>query len=102
MARRIVTAALVAGLAIQPALAGEGAEEVDKGFDLLREATKLILRGLMKEMEPKLKELEEILQNLDAYEAPEILPNGDIIIRRKRPLEPPAEEAVPEGEEIEL
>ncbi|PRX34984.1 hypothetical protein SAMN05216257_102542 [Meinhardsimonia xiamenensis] len=97
----VITAVLAAGLAASPARAGEGAEELEEGFSLLREATRLILRGLMEEMEPKLRELEQILQNLDAYEAPEILPNGDIIIRRKRPPEPPAEVA-PDGEEIEL
>lgn len=70
--------------------AEDGKAEVERGFDLLREATRLILRGLMREMEPRLRELEEILDQLDAYEAPEILPNGDILIRRKRP---PAEAA---------
>lgn len=87
----------VFGLALgaaAPGFAGEGVGDVEEGFDLLGEATRLILRGLMKEMEPGLQELEDVLRHLDAYEAPEILPNGDIIIRRKVPL-------VPE-EEIEL
>jgi hypothetical protein len=36
-----------------------------------------------------LRMLERMLQSLPQYEAPEVLDNGDIIIRRKRPLPPP-------------
>ena len=97
-------------------------DNTEDGFDLMEEGAKLLLRGLMNEMEPALKELEdfadevgpamkllademgpalaELMSKIDDirnYDAPEILPNGDIIIRR-RPEAPLFEP----GEEIEL
>ena len=68
------------------------------GTDLMAEALRLFMRGLMEEMEPALDDLSNLLDNLDAYHPPEMLPNGDIIIRRKTPKE---SEEIPEGE-IEL
>ncbi|WP_323766179.1 hypothetical protein [Marinovum sp.] len=101
--------ALAACLAL-PA-AAQQAEEEDS-FNLMEEGARLFFRGLMDEMEPALRELEgmarEIEPNLrsfvremgpalrelmtevedwSAYHPPEILPNGDIIIRRKTPQE---------------
>lgn len=64
------------------------------GFGLIQEGTRLMLRGLREEIDPLLQELQEKVGDLSAYHPPEILPNGDILIRRKVPLEP--------GEEIEL
>lgn len=71
--------------------------DLSEGFDLLGEGARLLFRGLMAEMEPaldamgeKLKAMEPMLRSLAEmvgdirnYEAPEKLPNGDIIIRRK-------------------
>ena len=93
-----------------PALAQEAgpeAGEIEEGFSLMEEGAKLLFRGLMSEMEPALEEfsgmadelepalellatemgpaLMELMRTLDSvryYERPEILPNGDIIIRR--------------------
>jgi hypothetical protein len=81
--------------------------DVEEGMSLLEQGAQLLLRGMMAEMEPALndmaKALEEakpMLQDLIAmmgevqnYHAPEMLPNGDIIIRRKLPGEvsPPPE-----------
>jgi hypothetical protein len=48
------------------------------------------LRSFAKEMGPKLGEILDEVEDWSVYEAPEILPNGDIIIRRKP--EPPLEE----------
>ena len=98
------------------------AQDKEEGFDLMEEGAKLLLRGLMTEMEPQLKELEEFAQEVGPamkllademgpalaalmnqiddirnYDAPELLPNGDIIIRRR--VEAPEYEP---GEEIEL
>ena len=100
-------AASLALLPLSPA-AAQSAEEGDMqdGIDLLEEGAKLFLRGLMDEMEPALRQLQEgmepalrdlmeKLDDLDAYHLPEVLPNGDIIIRRKTPLEP-------EDDEIEI
>ncbi len=73
-----------------------------EGFNLLEEGTKLLLRGLMNEMEPALRELQGALQELDAYHPPEVLPNGDIIIRRKTPLAPGSDPEVGPDGEVEL
>lgn len=85
------------------------AEEAEKeGFSLVEEGAKLFLRGLMQEMEPAMDEFEGMMSQLEPslrsfaaemgpklqalldevedwslYEAPEVLPNGDIIIRKK-------------------
>lgn len=103
--------------------------DMEEGFSLMEEGAKLLFRGFMNEMEPALddfagmaQELEPtlemlasemgpalmaLMQRLDDvrhYEAPEILPNGDIIIRRS-PDAPPYEiddtEIAP-GDEIDL
>ena len=66
--------------------------------DLMSEALRLFMKGLMEEMEPAIDDLSSLLDNLDAYHAPEVLPNGDIIIRRKTPIEPDA----PAQGEVEL
>jgi hypothetical protein len=98
-----------------------------EGFSLMEEGMKLVMRGMMTEMqpaldemgkaldemEPHLKELGPKLQQLIAliddiknYDAPVMMPNGDILIRRNAPLLPKmapqsAPEPGPNGE-IEL
>lgn len=92
---RVIVLALSLSLAlVLPAAGEEEGGTVRDGFDLLQEGTRLMLRGLLEEMEPALRDLRDRVGDLSAYHPPEILPNGDIIIRRKVPLEP--------GEEIEL
>lgn len=63
-----------------------GAQE-DSGRDLMAEALRLFMQGFMAEMEPAIDDLESFLKDFNAYHPPEVLPNGDIIIRRKTPLE---------------
>lgn len=85
--------------------------ETDQGISLLEEGAKLLLRGLMSEVEPGLKELEgavreigpqigtqmealgpqlreltRMMKDVTNYEMPVMLENGDILIRRKAPL----------------
>ena len=72
------------------------------------------LRGLAEEMGPDLKRfVEEMgpafgdlmgrIGDINAYHPPEMLPNGDIILRRKTPLEPEDETVDPPGEgEIDI
>ncbi|MBD3764479.1 MAG: AAA+ family ATPase, partial [Rhodobacterales bacterium] len=62
----------------------------------IEEGARLMLRGLMSELDPTLQEMGRALQELEPalralvetmgdirwYEAPEVLPNGDILIRR--------------------
>jgi hypothetical protein len=52
--------------------------------DLPRELGEALGR-LIEELGPQLEALKRELRELDRYEPPELLPNGDIIIRRKRP-----------------
>lgn len=106
-------------LVAAPAVANE---DLDEGMNLLEEGAKLFMRGLMDEMEPALEdfalelepalrefggnigpvfsELMRLIDDIGAYEMPEILPNGDIIIRRKPDMPMPLPGT--EGNEIEL
>ena len=45
------------------------------------------LRDFVEQMGPALRDLMEKAGDLSAYHAPEVLPNGDIILRRKTPQE---------------
>ncbi|MCF2905477.1 hypothetical protein L0666_10790 [Octadecabacter sp. CECT 8868] len=108
-----------------PAFA-EDEGELEEGFSLMEEGAKLLFRGLMNEVEPTLDEfsdlagelepalemlasemgpaLLELVQTLDSvrfYDRPEVLPNGDIIIRRK-PDAPEYTPREPEGAIIDL
>lgn len=94
------------GILAMPAAASEEADGDEKS--LMRQGIELFLQGLTEEVEPTLQELQDLAQELgpkmqaffvemgpalrelvekvedwSLYEAPEILPNGDIIIRRK-------------------
>lgn len=92
-------------------------DSTDEGLSLMERGARMFLDGMRREMEPALRDLgdmlatmgpamQEFLQemgpamaalldrvgDLSAYQAPELLPNGDIIIRRKPeagPLPPP-------------
>ncbi len=99
----------------------------DDGFSLMEEGAKLVLRGLMTEMEPALDEMEKALTEIGPaiegfgeevgpklrqlvgmiddfknYDAPVMLPNGDILIRRNAPLVPKPEFAPGPNGEIDL
>ncbi len=88
-------APLVAALMIaaSPALAQDaptppGNPELSEGAQKLSEGMKLLLRGLLAEGEEGWANLLTWLDDVSQYEAPERLPNGDIIIRHKTPAEP--------------
>lgn len=95
----------------------------DDGFSLMEEGMKLVLRGMMTEMEPALQEMDEAMRALEPsltdlgpklltlmsmiddignYDAPVMLPNGDILIRRNVPLVPRSEPQPGPNGEIEL
>jgi len=100
-----------------PTLAEEPKTE---GFSLMEEGAKLLLRGMMAEMEPaldgmgqaledaapmleelgpQLAELLSVMGDFRNYQAPEVLENGDILIRRKTPLPDAAKpDPIPKGE----
>jgi hypothetical protein len=63
--------------------------EMGEGLSLIDRGARMLLRGLMAELEPALRDLGSTIDDLSAYHAPEVMPNGDIIIRRKVPLTPP-------------
>lgn len=105
--KRLAAPILALSLMASP-LAAQDAE----GPSLMEQGAKLFLEGLMKEMEPALTELEkmtremepmlqdfaaqmgpaltDLLDNVEdwsVYHPPEMLENGDIILRRKTPAE---------------
>ncbi|MGB3243104.1 MAG: hypothetical protein WBB25_01105 [Sulfitobacter sp.] len=109
-------------------LASSVLAQEDRGLSLMERGAKLFMEGILKEMEPAIEEFEgladqmgpalklfademgpklaEILDQVEdwsVYEAPEMLPNGDIIIRRKPdpPLAKPDAPLEPEPQ-IEL
>ena len=89
---------------------------MERGFELfleglLQEMEPALddLQGLADEMEPALRQFSDAMgpmmrdlfdkiDDVNRYELPEVLPNGDIIIRRK----PDAEEDAPLDEQIEI
>ena len=100
-------------------------EETSPGRDLIDEGVKLLFRGLLNEAEPALRDLQDfaeragpkmreltdqmgpaladilaMIDDIKNYDAPELMPNGDIIIRRT----PEAPTYVPPapGREIDL
>lgn len=83
-------------------------QEVEPRLDDLQDLSKEFgpaLRGFFEEMGPALGGLLEQVEDWSAYEPPEILPNGDIIIRRKPQqapddLDPDAEGPVDEPIEL--
>lgn len=100
------------------------AQDESDGPSLMERGAQMLMEGLMREMEPALEDLQglakefgpslrdftaqmgpalrDLLQEVEdwsVYEPPEILENGDIIIRRK----PPADALDPDTEgQIEL
>ena len=103
-------AALILALALSPlpALAQETpAPEAEEGPSLMERGLALLFEGFQQELEPALEGMGEALTELQPaldsmmgliddmtnYSMPEMLENGDIIMRRKPeapPVEPPA------------
>lgn len=75
-------------------------QQMEPTVDELRDMAKEMgpgLRQFTREMGPALADILGKVEDLSAYQPPEMLPNGDIIIRRKTPKDSP-DEAPPEGE----
>ena len=124
--KQIIALTVAASFSWTPALAQDTTvPDTSEGFDLMEEGARMLMRGLMDEIEPTIEalrdnfeemgpafaefaqsvgpafaELLEKVDDLSNYDAPELLPNGDIIMRR-RP-EAPVWEPQMEGSEIEL
>ncbi|MEM9709031.1 MAG: hypothetical protein AAF871_09575 [Pseudomonadota bacterium] len=74
--------------------------DLERGMDLLGQGLELMLRGFLEELGPELQGLRDDLGAMGGYHPPEILPNGDILIRRRSPDGMP--EPDPETGEVEL
>lgn len=113
MGKRAVILAVVAATLVPasaPAQSVDGESAVEQGLrdflDGLAEEVGPALRDLEdlgQTMTPLLRDLQrslgEVVDDLSQFEAPEVLPNGDIILRRKRPEAPegPLPEPRPDG-----
>lgn len=120
-ARTALTLTLAMTVAL-PAAAQDDEPAVEEGFSLMEEGAKMLLRGLMREMEPAIADLKDLgddmshfstemgpaladlmthIDDIRNYDTPEIMPNGDIIMRRTPDAPaytPDVDEASPEGE----
>jgi hypothetical protein len=76
----------------------ERSPEIDESLELFSEGARRLLEGLQQDLSPLLQELGDRIEDLNAYEAPEILPNGDILIRRKPDADPETAPEVGEDE----
>ena len=74
-----------------PSMMERGAQQFLEGLLLEMEPAFESMRGFMDQMGPALTDLMSEIEDWSVYEAPEVLPNGDIIIRRK-----PDKETTPE------
>lgn len=95
--RHFSACALALALTTSPLAAQDSSDDISEGMDLMQQGTRLLMQGLMNELGPALSELEGKITNLNMYHAPEILPNGDIVIRKRTP-EVPDFDAPAEGE----
>lgn len=116
--KQILAPVFAAALAASPVLAEEAPKDEGDAKSLMEQGMELFWEGLRQEMEPALEDLQGLAETIgpsmrefwaemgpalaeiagqvedwSVYEMPEILPNGDIIIRRK------PEEAEPQTEE---
>lgn len=98
-------AAVCIAISLSSPVAAEDETMTDlfKQFEDLSKNAQTLLESWMQDIAPKLEELGPTLENLaeklgdlNAYHPPEVLENGDIIIRRKAPSEP-TPEAEPES-----
>jgi hypothetical protein len=87
--RRFVLTLAFAALAA-PAATAQDVEPEPEGPGLFERGADLMMRGLLEQLGPFVNDLESamvvlggVVERLGGYEAPEILPNGDILIRRR-------------------
>lgn len=97
-------------------LAAPLAAQEDDAPSLMRRGAQMFLEGLLEEMGPALqgmqafvdrmgpalRDLVEEVEDWSVYEPPEVLPNGDIIIRRKPPADRAPADAPAPGDEIDI
>lgn len=69
----------------------ETLEEFERRADELSETARRTVEEFIALVGPVLMRFSRLIEGLPAYELPEILPNGDIIIRRKPSLPAPVD-----------
>ena len=125
--KQISILAVAACLAAAPLPAQESGEgDIGEGLSLMEQGALMLFRGMMDEIEPAIDDFAGMAEDLEPtmrllatemgpamaelfgavdsfkyYEAPEFLPNGDIIMRRK-PDAPDFTPPLAEPEEIDL
>jgi len=103
MRRAIFIALLACTPFAATAQEGDAESEIDRGMSLLERGTELIIEGLLAEIGPEIEALLGTIDELRGYHPPEMLPNGDIIIRRRQPeAVPDVAEPDPETGDIDL
>jgi hypothetical protein len=105
--KKFAPALLIVALSAVPASAQE---QDGEGLSLMERGAQMFMEGILQQMEPTLKDLEGLgeevgpalrgfaeqmgpalsdilgqVEDWSAYHPPEILPNGDIILRKKTP-----------------
>ena len=115
-----LAAALAAWVAVCPAAsrAQDAGDPGGEGFSLMEEGGRFLFRHMLRRMKPALDDaqndlgqtlkdmgpaldgLADYVGDLSLYHRPEVLPNGDVLIRRKVPLpaRPPARQGVPNAD----
>ena len=117
-----------AALSFSVPLSAQEAEDDPSGLSLMERGAQMFMDGIRREMEPAMDDLKGLaesmgpelrrfveemgpafgelmgkIDDLSVYHPPEMLPNGDIILRRKAPLDPDAPDQPPLDEgEIEI
>ena len=101
LALLLLTAPVLAQTVPEAPVPEKPAEDVEQGLSLMEQGAQLLLRHMMGKVEPSLQEMTEALQqaqpqllkllamvdDIRNFHAPEVLENGDILIRRKTPTE---------------
>lgn len=62
----------------------EGLGELERKADELSDAARKTIEDFIRIIGPMVSRFSLLIEDLPTYQTPEILPNGDIIIRRKR------------------
>ena len=92
MLKRAPALTIAAALAASPAMAEDGKsipevlQDLEREADILGEEARTAIEMLIPMIESMMERLPLLIDSLPEYEAPVILPNGDILIRRKRDL----------------
>lgn len=97
--KRIALYTTAALLAISPAVQAQNTDwpELRQFLERFAEESQEMLDDWAEDIAPLLEGLRNKVDDLSLYEPPEILPNGDIIIRRKPDTPEDKSETTPEG-----